>query len=725
MRKRAQFKMPSIKPNQKPRKSYSKHITFVLVLSAFFLVLLFNFYFNFTYGYYLNTDNQGLSQFYLLGPDPYYNVRSIQLTLESGIYPWMAPDDLLNYPVGALGSARPPLMNMITIGFSWFLEPFMTQTEAVGYSMQVIPCIFGALLVFPVYFIGKSVFNKKVGIVSALLVALIPIHISAGHGSAYGLFDHDALNILIFALVWAFFIRGLQQTDTRKVLLYGCLTGVSLAALSMVWVSSQFLFSSVALAFLVIATVNVFRSKSNLNISILILSSLSIGVLLYLPLRVNAVNVSLLMLVIGFSIFLHFTERLRIPWIITMPILVGFAASGVTFLYLIRDQTEGIFAGFRSLSVIIFGSGIYGSQVDKTIAEATFFDFSRMAMSFGPTVFLMAGVCFFYLMYYWFRHRDRSDILFLVITYAIGISVLTTAGRFLNDIIPLIVVFSGFLIVSVVDLTNLKGMVKRIKAMSGIRRLYRGIKIQNIAGVSFVVFLVVLPNTYMALDGAIPRIASQELWWEGYEPVFSTSFYKESYWMNATNWLAQQDLDIERPEDRPGFISWWDYGFYTVSSSGHPVVADNFQNGIPPASNFLPAETEEEATAVLIVRLLEGELKRTGLSNNTKEVILNYLPNYTLQTTVGDEIFNRTVTPGTDLINILENPEEYAISYGKLISEAWHSNATVGLQNAKYRDAVSQIMSLSTEEIIQFYIDIQEATGYSIRYFGVEGYYVN
>ena len=55
-----------------------------------------------------------------------------------------------------------------------------------GTQWQFVPALFGALLVFPVYFIGKILFGRKAGLIAALLIAIIPIHISSGHGSAYG-----------------------------------------------------------------------------------------------------------------------------------------------------------------------------------------------------------------------------------------------------------------------------------------------------------------------------------------------------------------------------------------------------------------------------------------------------------------------------------------------------------------------------------------------------------
>ncbi len=153
--------------------------------------------------------------------------------------------------------------------------------------------------------------------------------------------------------------------------------------------------------------------------------------------------------------------------------------------------------------------------------------------------------------------------------------------------------------------------------------------------------LLFLPNVFIAFDAAIPSKAyplneNKTDWsnWkqdyflnDSYSGVFGLSLYKEEYWVDAFDWLAKQDADIVNDADRPAFISWWDYGFYEAALGKHPTVADNFQDGIPPASNFHTATSEKDAVAVWIVRILEGN-KADGngkLSDNVKEILAKYL----------------------------------------------------------------------------------------------------
>ena len=92
----------------KARKSLWVGITLIAI---FFLVLFFNTYFNITSNANINSNGTDLATtYYLSGPDPYYNMRLVQTTSDTGRFPYYSSNDpLLNYPIGKSGG-RAPLM---------------------------------------------------------------------------------------------------------------------------------------------------------------------------------------------------------------------------------------------------------------------------------------------------------------------------------------------------------------------------------------------------------------------------------------------------------------------------------------------------------------------------------------------------------------------------------------------------------------------------------------
>jgi dolichyl-diphosphooligosaccharide--protein glycosyltransferase len=704
------------------------------LIAIFFLVLFMNSYFAITTNINVNSAGTSLGSKYLLsGPDPYYNIRLVNTTVTTGQFPYYATDDpLLAYPFGHSGG-RPPLLSMSAIGFSYLLRPFMSEMDAVGYAMAFVPALFGALLVFPVYFIGKILFGRKAGLLAALLIALIPIEVSSGHGSAFALFDHDSLNLLLYFVTFLFMILSIKEKDRMRSILYALLGGVSLAALSMVWVDAMFLYTIIVIYVVVQLIFDIFLKKVEerfvLNMFLLLIT----GVLVSLPVTAARGSVFSLpwYLAIGILLFgglcIVFKRR-QIPWIISIPSIGLIAGVALVSLYIIYHlPSQPSFLGpIATLAGYIpfIGSGIYGTKVALTIAEAGTYTMSRTVMSFGPTVYWLAWAGFALLIYLYYKQKWRKDYLFILTLFIVDSYLVTTAGRFLNDMVPVIALLSGWIIWFLISKIDYKQMARNIRnAGGGFRGLRKGIRVYHILGVLFVAFLIIIPNGFLTLDAAVPSAVTHngtsnlkyDFFGKNFSSAFGSSSYKEQYWTHAFSWLNGQDTNITNPVKRPAFISWWDYGFYEVAVGGHPTVADNFQDGIPTAANFHIAKSEKEGVAVWIIHLLEGNLRDNNgtISPNVVSVLQRY---------VG-------ANNSTAMIRWLEQPTtsptyhtpiggQYDAEVGKILP--------VGSQypqNAYYHDITTLLnASLTDDQITWLYHDIQKETGYSIRYYGVEGY---
>ncbi|PNX50454.1 MAG: hypothetical protein BV456_06675, partial [Thermoplasmata archaeon M8B2D] len=468
MRKRAQLKdrYKEYEPKhitEKPTKTYeekpkisTKNLWIAIALiGIFFLVLFYNTYFNVVSDITIDEGATGLDKYLLSGPDPYYNMRIVKETYETGKYQFYSENDpLLNYPIGRTGT-RAPLLNMGALAFSRLLTPFMSEVDAIGYSMQFIPALFGALLIFPVYFIGKTLFNKKAGLIAAFLMAVIPINIGSGHGSAYTLFDHDSLNLLLFFLTFLFLILSLKEKDTIKSVLYACLAGVSLAGLNMVWTEARYLFVIIAAYAIVQMFFDIFTNKINIKVFITTFVLLFSGYLISFPvIFVRGIrgftpdlNLFLCVAVLAFGIIYYISDRKKIPWTLSLPAIVLVGAIGLIVLYLIRNLSSDQFLSpLRSLSNIVFGAGVYGNKVSMTIAEANTYQISHTVMSFGPALYWIGWGGFVFLLWYYYKDKLRKDYLLIIFIFIVDLWLAGTAGRFLNDLVPLIAILSGWII---------------------------------------------------------------------------------------------------------------------------------------------------------------------------------------------------------------------------------------------------------------------------------------
>jgi len=698
----------------------------LFVGAALLMVLFLNTYFNLTSDVAINEDGQTLAdKFYLAGPDPYYNMRLVETTADTGQYPFMGGehgglDPLLNYPLGGTGG-RPPLFNMMAIGTGKLMSLFMGEVDGLGYAMQFLPALYGALLVIPVYFIGAMLFSRKAGIIGAWLVPLIPVHLGSGHGSAFSLYDHDSFILLLSTVTIMFLMMSIREKHPRKSMLYAALSGVFIASITMTWVSSQYIYAVVAVYAVVQMIVDILTKKIAIDTVRSVLVALFTGYLISFPVLFvrhgfsPTIHLIIPVAVAVFSAIYLWLGKKNLPWLISVPTLFGIGGVSLVFLYFIRDTTNALLQPFAQIGNLIFGSGIYGSKVSLTIAEAASFDFSRTAMSFGPVVYLLGWFGFLLVLYRYYKKGLRKDYLFMITWFLIEAWLLSVAGRFLNDLVPLMAILSGFVLWFILSKIDFASMAKTIRSVGGgWYGLKKAVKLRHVAGALTIACFLVLPNGWLAFDASVPSAMKRDFDKDmNALGAFGLGLSTEKYWQDALQWLRNQNSGIEDAK-KPAFISWWDYGFYCVAVAKNPTVADNFQEGIPAAANFHTSQNEDEAITVLITRLVEGNMAHNDgkVGKKVKGVFYSHLDNESAGA----------------LITIFEDPKSYAnTSYNTIIGEEYGGEKyRVQEQNARYHDATQLMLSkLSGEGIVQLYRDLQNVTETSIRYYGVEGYDVN
>ncbi len=700
-----------------------KKIDALLIGAAILMVLFLNTYFNLTSGVAINKEGKELEdKFYLAGPDPYYNMRLVQTTINTGKYPFMGGehgglDPLLNYPLGGTGG-RPPLFNMLAIGLGSFLSIFMGEVDGLGYAMQFLPALYGALLAIPVYYMATMLFGRKTGIIAAWIIPLIPIHLSSGHGSAFSLFDHDSFILLLTASTLAFLMMSLREKNVKKSMILAALAGVGVAAITMTWVSSQYIYAIIAIFAIAQMIIDIITGKINIHIVRSVLIALFVGYFLAFPVLwvksgfTPTVHLIISLGVAIFSAIYLWIGKLKVPWIISVPSLFALGGVVLAFLYFIRNSTAAWLRPLVSISNIIFGSGIYGNKVSLTIAEASTFDISRTVMSFGPAIYLLAWFGFLLLLYRYYKKNLSKEYMVVIAWFGVEVWLLSIAGRFLNDLVPLMAILAAYPIWLAIKRIDFAGMMKTLRSVGGsFYGVKKAIKARHVAGALIIALFLLLPNGWLAFDASIPSTMKGKFDTDKLG-AFGLSVSTEKYWQHALQWLREQNKGINDTE-KPAFLSWWDYGFYCVAVAKNPTVADNFQEGIPAAANFQTSQSEEEAITVLITRLAEGDMAENNgkLSEEVKQVYEKYL---------GDK--------AADMIEILENPTKYEnTSYNTIIGEEYGGKKyRVRLEHARYHDATNLLLATLDEEgIVMLYRDLQNVTGKSIRYYGVEGYDIN
>lgn len=594
----------------------------------------------------LDAANPSEGEFLLSGgSDPYYHKHAVDAILTDtgeGKFRTLIDDPLLNYPYGSI-NPNPPLFQWTAAVLGSMLAPFFSgETSPTGEVLSAeavstwwvflwLPAILGALSLIPIYFIGKTLFDWRVGLVAALFWT---VSTSAIDATGLGLSDHDAMLMFFALFAFLFYTKMITEfrgagnyvanwrdsatvtggigrifRERRLGMAYALLTGVSIGAVALVWKGFPYVIGIMFAYAVVQLVVDHWRNRDSTAIFLGTAIAMIVGTLMAYPYYAVAGLsnfISPVFFIIGalIAIAIVLIPTRDLPSILVFPaaVLVALVA-GLAALFVFPNVAQKLL-----FATVYFKQ----STLYTTIAEAHPADFATISFGIGPLPFFAALLGWIVVLAGLRKNPARAH-LFAVIWGAIAFYMATSAVRFLFNAIPVFAVFGAFMTVWLVDWLDFSTIKKHLAGTGGWAGFRKGLRPLHVVGVLVLALFLVIPNAMLAADAALPR--QEEFDIAENSGDFVQDFvlkrfgaYGQSYldpdWQSALAWLDDHDASIQDPADRPAFLSWWDYGHWAISVGNHPAVADNFQNGYEYAANFLLAQNETEAVQLLAARML-------------------------------------------------------------------------------------------------------------------------
>ena len=753
------------------------------------------------------------------GSDPYYHKHVVDYVVENGEH--LDRDPMLNYPYGA-NNNRPPLFDWSIAIVGLILSPFFSSTEdSVWWAMQVLPAIYGALIVFPVYAIGRAQFGKEAGLLGAFFIGVNASHVSH---SSLALADHDSYIILFGTTAFFFFMRALTISNDRKwvsdwsdfdsikqgltdlikseriALGYAGLAGMTIAMVAMSWKGFPYIMAIIAIYLGFQMLVNAFRRVDSLTTGMLGLVTLGLPVLLSYPYYQSMGFISTwweapAYILLGYIIMsLMMVTTRDLPWLL----VIGSSTLLALSFYLLLTYV------FTELGFLLFsGQGYFvRTKLFNTIAEAQAPEFADFIFAFGPVSIWLGIFGVIWMAYQLFNQSVwKKDYLFVMIWALVSLFMAQSAVRFIFNATPVVSLISAWMTWLIIQWADFPSVLQTWTSYWGKRgNLFYGLSLLSLAigfwffftisvlvGLLTAIILIVLimvighmdsqdidqyrfrdrisglrksfemkrplvalfvglfillPNTFYGYDAGVPYEDKKEhdsdifnflsydffrpeefdygqrnnvtLYPEGTSGMYTTNLssnqlwymgntgpsFPSDYWIEGLEWLAEQDTE-KAPEDRPGFMAWWDYGFWAIDIGEHPTVADNFQFGYQIAGNFLASQSEHEAMALLLYRILETEVDRdTGKFNS--EVRTKILDGYLNEENVS--AFEHIVT----------NPDDY------IPKNSDGSEKDINKRNAAIRAGNPILMTMDINTVSDLLWEVEQITGKSIRYIAAD-----
>jgi len=545
------------------KTSHSSIITFsalLLILFVAFAIRLFPLKWE------IQTGSIHLSEF-----DPYYQYSLTNFMVKNGLFsPYMRQpngdpqwiDRHRWYPEGInMGMSLPSLP--MTAAFFYDIISVLGVNVGLMEFCALFPAIMGTLACLIIYFVGKDVGGKSVGMFAALFLALSPSYIQR---TSVGFFDDETIGIVALVLFIFMFLRAVEEErPISSTVKYSLGSGLVLAYFIAGWGAAVYPICLTVLFVVVMILLKRYTRR------LLLSCSITFGLGLFIAVNVPDISLGYLvtspiLLVVGMFGLLLLAEILR---------NLTSVKSKMLFTVLSSVSVVSVFAilwysGYAGLMGSKFISVIdpmlrAASPLTESVAEHRIASWGSIYYEFGVgIIFFMAGL-FFVLK----KLNNRN--LFLLF---FGLTSLYFAGSMVRLLVLIAPAFGLLAAVGIIGI--LKPFVSLLKEPSNIftnkkRALEHVGKEFSWVGV-FLIFLILTTNFAVSpQSGGMPRVYTTT-----YVPVTITAAGLSMVpnepvraWMDALLWMRN---NLPSPTV---VCSWWDYGYWLTILGNVTSLADN------------------------------------------------------------------------------------------------------------------------------------------------------
>ncbi|KZN24114.1 dolichyl-diphosphooligosaccharide--protein glycosyltransferase [Haladaptatus sp. R4] len=571
---------------------------------------------------------------YLSGNDAWYHLRQVQYTVNH--WPATMPfDPWTYYPFGTSVGQFGTFYDQLVATAALIVGLGDPSHHTVSLTLLVAPAVFGTLVAIPTYLIGKRLGGRLGGLFGVLVLALIPgVFLNRGlvgfsdHNIVEPFFQTFAVLAMMIAISAAERERPVYEllldrdfASVRRPLGYSVLAGIATAMYLWVWPPGVLLIGIIGVFFLLKLTADYVRGVSPDHLAFV--ASISMGVagfLLLVPLGTiafSATKFSLLQPFMAFAIaigagFMTWLARewddrnlmtTGYPLAIFGIIAVGALVVSVVLPNLFHLIQENLvrFVGFNA------------GAAQRTIGEAK--PFLSSGDSLTSAVVPQYGLMFFTaiigaLVMVWrsvSSNENDAEKMLVLVWSAFILAAAFTQVRFNYYLAVPVAVLNAYLFGWVL------GLVGFGKSTS---QTIRNAELYQVLAICFV-FLLVVPGLVMPMSvggsqtytaqtvgnntgpGAITQWEGSLQWMQGNTPQEGNYGAGNNSSMAYYGTYTQGDGDYDYPNGSYGVMSWWDYGHWITTNGERIPDANPFQEGATTAANYLLAQNESQANAIL------------------------------------------------------------------------------------------------------------------------------
>ncbi|MGD0352446.1 MAG: oligosaccharyl transferase, archaeosortase A system-associated [Dehalococcoidia bacterium] len=681
------------------------------------------------------------------GNDAYFFMRIVDNLVHN--FPHLITfDPYLLYHSGSALSAQTFWPYLIS-GVAWlfgFGSPSQHVVDMVG---VYFPAILGALTTIPVYFIGKTLFNRWAGVIAAGLVAIFPSEFLGR--SILGFTDYHVAEVLFTTVTMLFLILAVkigtekqltfdslwhrQWSTVTKPLIYSLIAGIFLGIYFLTW-GGALMFVFIIFVYLIVQFIfDHLRRRPTEYLCFVSTITFIVALLMFLLVsrdRMALASLAIAIIIpIAMAVLSHFMAKRNVKPIIYPAAIIGL---GLVSLVVFRIVTPSLYYA------IVGRLGIFNWPIGTTVLEMQplllpYGSFSwTIAWGNFTTSFFLTFISLGILVYLVIKRGETEKTMFVVWSL-IMLAATLSMRRFAYYFVVNVALLAGYLSWLILQLTGFKepsvapdGMPVETKRRPKPKRREgsrAGRQVLMALGVIAVFFLVFFPNIGKAVDTASAApFAPSNAWCESLswlkdntpEPFGNPDYYYELYKEPPSG------ESYTNPETAYGVTAWWDYGYW-ITRIGHRIPTSNPGTGAAGEQFIFIAQDEASANKILdqwgskyvivdhdISTIMGGKFHALAtlsgsnpdkffgiyyqLTNNTLEPIILFYPEYYRSLVVRLYNFDgRNVIPKSSIV----------ISYQEKVTP-----------DGQYYRQITSVQSFDSYAEAQNYVTSQKSGNYRI-----------
>ena len=559
------------------------------------------------------------------GNDPWYHFRNVESIINN--YPHLLRfDAFTEYPNGT-NQVFAPLYDFFLSTIIWLIGLGHPSEQLIQTVCAYYPTVLGALVTIPVYYAGKWIFDRRIGLFAAFLIAISPGQFLSR--SIIGFNDHHIAETLLTTIVSMFLIMALSTANKnkisfkdfktkkydnlKKVLPYFILTGFFLGSYLLAWLGGLFFCMIIGVYITVQHIIDHYHGKDTDYLAIggvtIFFVALAIMLIDFNLSYTKLLNVKgLLVGIVAFPLLTVLSKKLNATG--KSKILYPLAILLIVVIAFVIAKT--IAPSFYSLAISVFsyfmrtGGALTIAEASPLLSSGGVFTLQPLWYYFGS----LGYISFFaltILIYKAFIRENTPEKTFLMIWTLMIIWAMLQQNRFAYYYSVNAAILSAWVGIEVLKLSGWKDIINNIRSKTF---NVKNIKAMHILSALFIVLILIVPSYNLAMQqsqgtgGPGVNWIEATLWLRYNTPDPGLDYY-ENYERPAAG------ESYEYPDTAYGVMSWWDYGHWIEVIGRRIPNANPFQHGVggrrdsideenkPGASTFFTASSEEEATEVL------------------------------------------------------------------------------------------------------------------------------